>query len=146
MYEPRRIAIDASGQVWVLNGGDKNSVSKFSSLGVALSPSTGYTGVMSVGLGMAIDGAGQVWIVSNNMGYGSITEFSNAGVMLSPSTGFTGIGLYQPSSIAVDGSGNVWVPGGVPYYIGTTVFIGAAAPVVTPLAAGVKNNTLGTRP
>ncbi len=43
----------------------------------------------------------------------------------------------------MDGSGNVWVTSG----LGSIYeLIGAGVPVVTPLAAGVKNNMLGTRP
>jgi len=32
------------------------------------------------------------------------------------------------------------------YGLNVFEFIGAAAPVVTPMATGVKNNTLGSRP
>jgi hypothetical protein len=48
------------------------------------------------------------------------------------------------SRIALDGSGNVWVT----QPVANTVMemIGAGTPVVTPLAVGVQNNTLGTRP
>ena len=46
--------------------------------------------------------------------------------------------------MAIDGSGNLWVAN----FTGNTLteFVGLAAPVVTPIAAGVANNTLGTRP
>jgi hypothetical protein len=52
--------------------------------------------------------------------------------------------MLDPGSIAIDPSGNVWAPD----ILGTRVweFVGAATPVVTPLAVGVKNNMLGTRP
>jgi hypothetical protein len=47
--------------------------------------------------------------------------------------------------IAIDGSGNVWVAGDD--NVGPlTEFVGAAAPVVTPLAAGATYKQLGTRP
>jgi hypothetical protein len=46
------------------------------------------------------------------------------------------------NAIAVDGSGNVWLSTNS----GVIEIIGAATPVVTPIATGVKNNTLGTRP
>ena len=48
--------------------------------------------------------------------------------------------------MALDGSGNVWVSGGNSFQGSVVEFIGAAVPVVTPLAVGVKNNMLGTRP
>jgi hypothetical protein len=50
----------------------------------------------------------------------------------------------------VDGSGNLWFTGtnnsytAVPNYV--TEVIGIAAPVVTPKATAVTNNTIGTRP
>ena len=62
---------------------------------------------------------------------------------VSPSRGFTGGGLDYPVNIAVDGSGNVWAAN---TGVSIAEVVGAATPVVTPLAAGVKNNTLGTRP
>jgi hypothetical protein len=46
--------------------------------------------------------------------------------------------------MAIDGSGDIWIPNVTADAI--SEFIGVAAPVVTPLAAGVKNNTLGARP
>jgi hypothetical protein len=58
-------------------------------------------------------------------------------------------------SIAVDASGDVWtnyVACSYSFYLGTSCsasyqeVVGAGAPVVTPLALGVKNSTLGTRP
>lgn len=82
---------------------------------------------------------------------------SNSGVQLAPSTnpdpragaGYQGY-LRSPSSVAVDGSGDVWVnsnyASGTSYSFYLGEMVGAAAPVVTPLSVGVKNNTLGTRP
>ena len=139
----RDLAIDASGHVWVLNpgGGTGSSLSDFSSAGVALSPSGGFTGgglSMSIlgSTGIAIDGAGNIWVGNAK----SVSEFSNSGTALSPSTGF-----YIPSSsdgVAVDGSGNVWVCTRFGFY----ELVGAAVPVVTPISVGVRDNKLGTRP
>jgi hypothetical protein len=157
LTSPGAIAIDSSGSVWITNGSytnssgatlNSNSVSELSGSGVALSPASGFTGGGLNGpAGIAIDGRGNVW-VANYKG-GSISEFSNSGVAISPSTGFTGgAGLSQPYSIAIDGSGDVWT--GNDQINGdnasVTEFIGAAVPVVTPIAAGVANDTLGTRP
>jgi len=66
------------------------------------------------------------------------------GAAVSPSTGYAATGMLDPGSIAIDPSGNVWAPD----ILGTRVweFVGAATPVMTPLAVGVKNNMLGTRP
>jgi len=49
----------------------------------------------------------------------------------------------MPNGIAVDGSGNVWVANGSNNAV---ELIGAATPVVTPIAVALANNTLGARP
>ena len=140
------LAIDHSGNVWVANyfaGG----LSEFSSSG-AISPSTGYTGGGLIGVsGLAIDGAGNIWLSDlNNRSAGNVTEFSNSGSPVSPSTGYVaGAGYSKSGSIAIDGSGDVWIACGT-YYGGLIELIGAATPVVTPIAVGTKNNTLGARP
>jgi DNA-binding beta-propeller fold protein YncE len=92
-----------------------------------------------------MDGLGNAWVANNSNN--SISELSNAGVPLSPSTGYTGGGVNQPSYIAIDGSGNVWTANAGPGNNGSvTELIGGAAPVVTPIALGVKNHSLGARP
>jgi hypothetical protein len=66
--------------------------------------------------GLAIDGAGNVWIANRKIS--TITELSNLGAPLSPFTtgttldsagGFHGGGLNQPIQIAIDLVGNSWV-------------------------------------
>jgi hypothetical protein len=139
---PWAIAIDGSGNGWVTNNVG-NSVSKVSSAGVALSPSSGFT----AGAGLvapyclSVDGAGNVWVGADTSE--NIVEFNNSGILLSGGSGLRTGDQNPILSIAVDGSGDVW----------TTVdsnsvneIIGVAAPVVTPLSVGAKNNMLGTRP
>jgi sugar lactone lactonase YvrE len=121
---------------------------------VPISPPTGYTGGglnerVYPGIGLAIDGSGNVWVADwNEYGAGVIvSEFSSSGVAISPSTGYLGGAGSPATSIAVDASGNVWVGSNASGTgQGLTVFVGAAAPVVTPLALAVKNNKLGQRP
>ncbi len=138
---PVNIAIDHSGNAWVADNFN-GTISEFDPSGNPLS-STGYTGGGLLDpIGLAIDGLGRVW-VSN---YYSIVVLDSGGNPLSGSDGYQ----YENSAIsdspllAIDGSGNVWLQsyGSVPF----AELVGAAAPVVTPLAAGVANNTLGTRP
>jgi DNA-binding beta-propeller fold protein YncE len=107
---PYGIAIDASGNAWTANQGNggSSSISKFTSTGAALSPSSGYTGGgLSKPSDIAIDNSGYVWTAnsSNN----SISMFSSAGAPVSSSTGITGGGLSSPTAIAIDASGYVWV-------------------------------------
>lgn len=139
------IAIDAQGNAWIANfaGPAGSCVSELSNAGTPLSPSTGFTGGgVNSPFAIAVDGTGNVWTA--NAGNNSVGELSNAGAPISPPTGYTGGGLSFPASLAIDGSGNVWVANAS----GATVteLVGAASPVVTPLALGIKNNTLGTRP
>ena len=133
---PDGIAIDASGAVWIANAGN-SSLTKLSSNGTTGNNYVG--GGLSAPGSVSIDGAGNVWASNAS----SISEFSNAGVALTPATGFEG-SLANASALAIDSSGDVWVANNAANKV--TEFVGVAAPVATPLAVAVKNNTLGTRP
>jgi PKD repeat protein len=161
------IAIDASGSAWaaVLS---QNSLVKISNAGSYLSGTNGYTGGgLCAPYQTAIDGAGNVWVTDvGQRTYpspefdGSVSEFSNAGLPISGANGYMGASfgsfpgaLSGPSSIAVDGSGDVWTTSHGPLTIFVTEFIGAATPVITPIAAGLPatptadgSSKLGTRP
>jgi len=107
LAEPTGVAIDASGNAWISNLVG-SSISKFSSVGAALSPFTGFTGGgLDNPRSVAIDGSGNVWVTS--LSDLNFSKFSSAGVPLSPSTGYTGGGLSFPVAIAIDGFGNVWI-------------------------------------
>lgn len=144
---PTGIAIDHSGNVWVSNS---SSVAEISSTGTLISPAGGYSNSSTTNLlGIAIDGAGNAWVA----GATSIAEISSAGTILSGTTGFAASNSVD--SIAVDTSGDVWTnyvacSGTFPFSVTCSTLyqevVGAAAPVVTPLSVGVKNNTLGTLP
>jgi hypothetical protein len=141
------VAIDASGNAWVSNV--TGSVSKFSSAGTAAGGSPFATGTTLGGTGdvggsgIAIDGAGNAWIASPYTK--TIYELSNAGVNLSTTAGFAvGPTAAQPNGLAVDGSGNVWYDDESDSVLHEIV--GAAVPVTTPLANGVANDKVGTRP
>jgi hypothetical protein len=99
---------------------------------------------------ITIDGAGNAWVkgLGPNTGNYTITEFSNAGAVLSGPNGFFST---SAGGIAIDESGDVWTNyAAVSALVSTQWYVeeivGAATPVVTPLALGVKNNALGTRP
>jgi hypothetical protein len=146
LIQPFAITIDGSGNVWVLNsdnaGNPKNVVIKFSNSGSLLSGTNGFTGGgLDEPAAMAIDGSGNAWIA--NYAGNSVVELSNTGVPLSGPHGYMSGTANPEGGIAIDGSGNVWMTN---YSNVITEMIGVATPVVTPLAAGVKNNTLGTRP
>ena len=135
------IAIDPSGNAWTANS-QASTLSEFNSTGTALSGSNGYTGGgLNAPYAIAIDSAGQVWLC--NSGSSSLSAFTNGGTPLSSPTGYTGYApftasippLNQPEGLAIDGAGNIWVSNNGNSTL--SEMIGAAAPVVTPLAANL---------
>jgi hypothetical protein len=153
------LAIDRQNNVWVTSEGTgRNQVAKVSSDGVILSGSgyatTALQGVNGGGVTIAIDGDNNAWTPA---GSSNVIELSNAGEILSGSNGYGGGIARYPQYLVIDGSGDVWVSSatftpsgvrGVPgvYTFKITELVGVAAPVVTPIAAGVKLNMLGARP
>ena len=158
---PSAMAVDHSGYVWAAYSGNLQGIAKFSNAGVLASPPVAYgnsyafggNSTISAG-GLAIDGDGHVfgadWVFSE------IVEIDNNGGSTHGSITFTDGSLFLPyppqvhvpfselTNLVIDGSGNIWVGNN----LGSTLteFVGGAAPVVTPIAAGVANNMLGTRP
>lgn len=147
LNSPYGIAIDASGNIWAANRGGNGSLSELSPTGAAKSPDpTGFTGGgIDDPYGLAIDGAGNVWTANNGGNSNSVSEFNSSGMAISGANGYVSNALVEPYGIAVDPSGNVWVASdnkSGPL----TEFVGAATPVVTPIAAGVAYGELGTKP
>jgi sugar lactone lactonase YvrE len=123
-------------------------VTEFNSSGSAISPGTGYqaTGIDAPDA-IAVDGSGQIWVAStgrNNNANANVTVLSSTGSVVSPDTGYQGGNINYPVGIAIDGSGNAWVVNALDSTV--TQLIGVAAPVITPLSVGVRDNTLGTKP
>jgi hypothetical protein len=149
LSQPQAIAIDGSGNAWVVNYAySAGSVIKFSSSGAVLSGTSGYSEGMDEVYDIAIDGSGNA-LVANYAG-NNILKLSGSGTLLSGTNGYAG-GVGGPEGIVIDGSGNAWVVCQATNGIGEEVtvlteLIGVATPVVTPLAAGVRNKSLGTRP
>jgi hypothetical protein len=83
--------------VWTASS--TGSVNAITGSGTSLANGTGG------GIGVAIDGAGDVWSI--NLGVSSVAEFSSTGGMLSSS--YSGAGITTPSALAIDGSGMVWL-------------------------------------
>ncbi len=138
LFQPIAIAIDASGNAWVANANGNNTLTELSPTGVPVSANGFGGGGLSHPIAVAIDGSGNVFAANLSAVF---SEFSPSGVALSPTFGFP-LGSHFLNAMAVDGSGDVWISGD------TAILesIGAATPVVTPLAAGVANHTVATRP
>ncbi len=108
--DPGDVAIDSSGDIWVLDTGN-DRVEKFSSEGayIAQFGSAGSgNGQLEQPAGLALDSSGDVWVADT--GNNRVEEFSATGEDLK-SFGVRGTKKGQfksPGGIAVDG-GSVWV-------------------------------------
>jgi sugar lactone lactonase YvrE len=157
-YVSNGIAIDASGNAWVANS--EKYIYKVNSANTADTKITanGSTYYIPEFFGVAIDGGGNVWLP--DWSNGVIEELNNSGTVVSGTYGFEPAetvsytpsgstapptGYFEPYNIAVDGSGNVWFNSKTAAGV-LQEMVGAATPVVTPLAYGVKNSLLGTAP
>ena len=98
LNRPTAIAIDPLGNAWLTNtfGG----LTKLNNVGIPLSGSTGFP---VCGVGLAIDGFGNVWCGA----VGHVSKIDNNGNLLS-GTGYPGGGLGTPIGASVDPLNNVW--------------------------------------
>jgi hypothetical protein len=122
---------EANSTLWCENGTDTSGSGTTCPSGFV-----GSGGGLDMPGGIISDGLGDFWIA--NQGNNTISEFndvSSDGTPITGSTGYQGGGLDDPIAIAVDGSGNVWVGNYASSAGSVTEFVGAAHPVVTPLAA-----------
>ena len=104
---PVNTAVDINGNIWTANEfGGSNSLSVFSSTGIASASSPITGGGMNGPLDIAFDSAGYAWV--GNIAGSSVSKFSSTGTAVSPVTGYTGGGLNSPWGLAIDGAGNVW--------------------------------------
>jgi hypothetical protein len=129
-------AVDGAGNVWSGGSGNVTVLNRF---GAGAQTFSG--GGIATPVSIAIAGDGSVWIANTN---GTISNLTNSGTAISPATGYSGGGMNSPTGLAIDGSGNVWVTNTGDSSL--TEFVGAASPVVTPLATAVKNNNQGGQP
>jgi hypothetical protein len=149
------VAVDNSGDAWVMW---EKGIDIFSGSGSVVFGTNAFTDAgLQDGINIAIDGTGLGWATASGSS-GTVVELSRAGSILSESLpgtiyGFGGVGnnVYEPYGVAVDGSGNTWITD--TSYGGAHEFIGAATPVIMPIAAGLPatptangSSNLGTRP
>jgi len=137
------LAFDYSNRLWVLN--NDSTVSVLDTSGNYLGGFPYANGTANGAVTQAMDGVGNDWIVLTGQGFpattGNLVGLSNAGNLISSVSGYTfNTSGYNVGGLAIDGSGNAWVTGGNQ----VTEFVGAAAPVVTPLAANLGNPYIET--
>jgi hypothetical protein len=98
LNRPTAVAIDPLGNAWLTN--TFGNLTKLNNVGIPLSGSTGFP---VCGVGLAIDGFGNVWCGSG----GHVSKVDNNGNVLS-GTGYPGGGLGTPKGASVDSLNNVW--------------------------------------
>lgn len=141
---PYSIALDAPGDIWSLNS--DSSLGAITNTGTPVPGAPYNTGSSNSAQSIAIDGQNNLWFLASStsgippVSTSSLYAISNSGASLSGSSGFTP--LPNATDLAIDSSGDVWIAAN------TTVaeVIGVAAPITTPIAAAVKNNTVATLP
>jgi hypothetical protein len=151
------VAIDASGNAWTGNqgGGYLYKVNSTATTSASFKPNP-TDHYVPEWYGIAVDGAGNVWLPDYENGV--LEELNNSGTLLSGLYGYEpaetisyvppakpGTGYFEPYDVAIDPSGNVWFNSDNVAGV-LQEMVGAATPVVTPLAYGVKNSLLGTAP
>jgi len=144
---PTGVAIDLSSHVWVADTGGfyddrfNDGITKLTLKGTPLSPRKGFQGGgLSIPSLIAIDGAGNAWIINNNQVNSNfpwpLTVLDPNGHPISPRVGYCFDGyLDSLGGIAIDPSGNVWTTNSG---INTLQkMVGAAAPIRTPLISSL---------
>jgi hypothetical protein len=132
-------AVDSSGSVWSINT-NGNGVSKFTDAGALSGSYTGVAGI-SAATALTVDGNGTVWIAN---GGGSVSALTPSGTAAETVPIGSAANLSNPASISIDPTGSLWIANSGNNTV--TEIIGVAAPVTTPLAQSVVNNTVAARP
>lgn len=153
------IAADGAGKTWALGSNLVSVIPAYGGKGATLQATSYDGGGTSAGgssgldfwnaRGIALDGAGTAWIANQGGHTNPVIPPGVLPIALSLSD-YTAAVSYTSSSlgagtlrVAVDGAGNVWV---LLADNSVTEYVGAATPVVMPLALGVQKKKLGAKP
>ena len=130
LSQPYAIAIDAIGNIWVADQ-DYAGIIEVTTIDTVntYQPEGGDFGAPA---GIALDTAGNVWLTNHSTN--CVTQWNTN----SSTAGFfapAGDPFVNPAGIAIDASGDVWVVNSNVDDSSVTEIIGAAGPVLTPIAA-----------
>jgi DNA-binding beta-propeller fold protein YncE len=96
---PQGIAVDLNGNAWVTASNNEMYELNSSNGNLTGSPLTGF----NEPTGIAIDPAGEIWVV--NSGANTVSAVNSSGVPLAGSP-FSGSGISAPAAIAINGNAN----------------------------------------
>ena len=96
---PQGIAVDLNGNAWVTASNDEVYELNSSNGNLTGSPLTGF----NEPTGIAIDPAGEIWVVDS--GNNSVSAVNSSGTALAGSP-YTGSGISAPAAIAINGNAN----------------------------------------
>jgi hypothetical protein len=141
LTQPRAIAADALGNVWVENGGTVAGQGVVEQLNAATGATIKqYTSTSTSLYGIAVDSLGNVWYTANAVGGQNLHELLRTGSTYAEVTNFPipPASTYQLLQVRPDSNNNIWVAGylaagGAAVYFPNTGT--AAAPTYT---AGLK--------
>jgi len=151
------LAVGQGGSnIWIPNS-SLNTVSELTS--TTTGTSFGSAAAFNSPYGIAVDGAGHIWVTNRNTA--AISELDSSGNILSPQTtgtapvnvlGFQSYvsgAINLPWGIGIDPSGNVWVGNNTDNPTGTALggvfeLVGAGAPTVTPIAQALNGTVNST--
>jgi hypothetical protein len=117
---PTAIAIDASGNAWIVGTSGAIQMAPNGTVNYTVTPTGSLRGV-------ALDGSGNVWVADNTAN--SIIEYSSTGALLNTYT----TGINGPRQIAFDDFGNLWVPN---WGTTTVVKLSSAGSVLATVTVG----------
>ena len=71
--------------------------------------SLNYAAPGGAGSALALDGAGNLWVLTSVGNRSGVLELNNQGAQVSPPAGYTSASLINPGALAIDASGNPWI-------------------------------------
>ena len=140
------MAFVSTGEPWVADS-PSSCVDQFANANLTSRICGGSLHTISA---MAADGSNRLWIANTDTSANITVVNSGTVTEISGPTGYQDSTIQTPSSLAIDAAGNVWILNSANLSSGfnnTVVeLVGAAAPVVTPIADQIKYGYTGIVP